>query len=803
MICSLREIEAAISPAEIVEHFKLAYSQDHNGLVVTCPFCASSCWVLRRGVLCQNADCSMIAGSVFELAMGASEVRNFPQTARAVLTKFQRRLATLPGFEESSFVPTVVRALRLRRRMVQLIRDTQAPSQISGVRANLMQQFAKEGIVNPGGSLVSVMSVTQQEAFRALLSDMGLEDPPPFPPTDLLCSFYWSEVHEPAAVVLMNPRHKWQTIIELGSYGLAVCGLHTLTPNVKVAHLHSTPYEAGAKNAEWMRRDLSCASVSYLLGDLQVSPIEQDATIMHWNYELLLPTAGRLRDLHPELKFTLQGQDTHLSYTQLLLHLLLPHVRDGSLSRRGLNVLSQINPDGADRAALIDALRARHLPKAANQITERMYNVVVASADKSTVLSTPAGYVVRKGNKPTEPVSNFTLEPTALVSYGQHRQPMLEVATRIGSGAISSQVHMRLLDSAKDLTDYLSLHLAASGGLVTPVVRDSKAFGLAMQHVKSQAQRVPTKIGLPFLGWTFDRSQFFAPGLMITADSCALRAKLPPYPEAAMFNCYNHEPVAEATDKLAELSTDEQQLVLLLLGALIRASRNEQHHAVTYRHDGLAQTLFERAFAGVGQLHPVQAVQLASDYVHGYPVWTHGYRRDPKSRAAVFTLASAGERVTTSRPHPNLPGIVRRLMRQTVESLMGCAEQDWQSPQGVTYLNILLTEAATFAHKHLDESPTLRVRSYAWLEHALKSVKPDNINRLLHYDFDNQVTRWDLSNLTRSSADVLSFEAELRSLMDGVRVQDGKICTPAAETIDMLSLYYGATPTFEVGAPPQ
>lgn len=800
MLLSLSELEDAISPVELVDRFRLSHSRDSGCITINCPFCASLCWVLRRGFLCQNNDCPMQAGSIFEIAMGVSEPKRYRAGLEVMRQKFARRLEAMPAYQSLDFVDHAEGLLLTRRRLMRLLRGTQRNSNLCGSHAHLISVFQKQGMLNPGGHLVGVLAVSQQDELQTVLSDMGLQGVSDLPERDLLISIYWKSVHEPAAVVLLDPVKRWQTLLEFGSYGMAVCGLHMLTPRVKAAHLHSSPFAAGCKNAQWVRQDLQCASVAFLMGDADSNPLEVDSCVMHWTSDMLITSATRAMELQPALQFCLGDSDRLVTYPRMLFDMVAPHIRGGLISRAGLDIVGQANPAGEVKAALIEMLGARHMPKAVEQLTNGMYNILLAKSDRTEVYQTPTGYAVRK-SRSMEAISNFVLQPDYHVSFGAHHTPHLELTVRLGSSSFKALLPPRLLDSPKDLTDALGLRASVSGApFATPLIRDTKAFSLAVSSIKSKTGALPVKVGLPFLGWAFDGSQFFAPGLKVGTDSGTHAVSMPFYPEATLLDSFDPGVVAESDLPVAGMSEDERKLLVLLVGALLRGYRSEQHHVVSYQHDSNSRSLFEAAFRGLGQTRPAQAAQVTPDHVHGYPVWVQNARKDSKSRMAAFTLQASG--VSVKRPaSKHLTGGVRRVMRLAVEAIMAAPDLTWEAPKGVTYESMVMAEATSFMRQHMHVDACVAPARYDWLEHVLQRTKLSEINDVVTYEFEAQRTVWNVDKFVRDDSDKMTFEHELRSLMDGVMSDGKRIMSPAAETIDMLSLYYGAPPRFDVKAP--
>lgn len=800
MLLSLTELEDAISPLELVDRFRLPHSRDNGCPTIGCPFCASLCWVLRRGFLCQNTDCPMQAGSIFEIAMGVSTPKKYRAGLEAIQAKFGRRLEAIPAYQPAEFIDHMEGLLLARRRLMRLVRSTQRNSNLSGSHAHLVSSFQKQGMLNPAGSLVGVLATSQHEELQAVLADMGHRGAADIPTRDLLVSFYWKSVHEPAAAVLLDPVRRWQTLLEFSSYGMAVCGLHMLTPRVRSVHLHSSPFAAGCKNAQWVRQDLQCASVAFLMGDDDSNPLEVDSSVMHWTPDMLITSATRAMELQHGLQFCLGDSDKLVSYPHMLFGLVAPHIRGGVISRTGLDIVGQANPSGEVKAALIEMLGARHMPKAVEQLMNGMYNILLAKSDRTEVYQTPTGYAVRK-SRSMELVSNFILQPDYHVSFGAHHTPHLELTVRLGSRSFKALLPPRLLDSPKDLTDALSLRASVGGApFATPLIRDTKAFSLAVSSIKSRTGSLPVKVGLPFLGWAFDGSQFFAPGLRVGTDSGTHAVNMPFYPDATLLDSFDPGVVAESDLPLEGMNEDERKMLTLLVGALLRGYRSEQHHVISYMHDSNSRALFEAVFRGLGQTRPVQAAQVTPDHVHGYPVWVQNARKDSKSRMAAFTLQSSGiaARRSTSK---HLAGGVRRILRLAVEAIMAAPDLAWEAPKGVTYESMVLAEADSFMRNHMGMDARITHVRYDWLEHVLKHTKLGDINDVVTYEFEAQRTVWDVDKFVRDDSDKMSFEHELRSLMDGVTSDGRRIMSPAAETIDMLSLYYGAPPRFDVKAP--
>lgn len=747
----------------------------------------------------------MQAGGIMELALKAAKHRRYEEAAAHLRHLYPRKIAQLPAYDEADFDTSIAAQARARRRMMQFIRDTQSQHNMPSTKAALLSSFQKHGMVNPGGTLVGVITAAEQSRLRELVSELGLHELQDLPPRDLLCSYYWADWHRPVAMVLMDPVRRWQKRVDFQTYGMAICGLHMLTPEVKTAHLHTSPFEAGCKNAQWQRQDTRCASVAFLMGeDETVLDLPQDHHVLHWDKTALLPLATRMHELMPDLLFCLEGKDRQLHYPEFLFQMLAPCLRDGALTKAGLNLVGQANPTGATKAVLMDRFQRMHATKAAEQLRNELYNVMISQTDNLSVFSTPAGYAYRRKGRTLEPASNFTVHPVSHVSFGPHLAPHVAVDVKLGTFTLRDLIPPRSLDHPKDLQASLSMRMAAQRGsaYVPPIIADSKAFAAAMDYVKSRTSKLPMTVGLPFLGWAFDKSQFYAPGLFVSADTGTHNTVMPFNPEAPLLDSYSPAVVKENSVSPSLLSADTQRFILLLIGAVVRAARNEMHRPVTYMHDSKSHALFSACFSGFGQLRPVQTPQVPHEHVHGYPIWMQHVRRDNKGHAAIFTLQAAGDQITDAGDLAEVPGLTRRLLRSSVEVLMS-TPADWEAPRGVTYENMLLSEAVAFARKHLDWNVQLPISRFEWLEHLLNQHTATSISKLASYDFNRQVVTWRLDGVIRHADDIMAIEYELRRLMGDVTVAQQSIETPADAAIDMLSLYYGAPPRFEVAAPAQ
>ncbi len=783
-------LERMISPLEMLERLRVPVRGGGGNYSATCPFCGADCWVNSNSFLCRNDLCVFLAGSVLDMAVGFSKPRNYV-SAMQILRKHFGKVLDSEGLTERADVQLVDEA-RKRRRLMRAVRKMHQQQDINGQRAMLLASLQKQGIHDPGHHLFGVLLRSEQDWLRDLLLGLDMEVPE-LPDANLLTVPYWVDHHLLSALVLLDPRKRGEVLIEFHPAKLAFAGMHMITPDLKQLHLHDSPVNAGKANAT-RAQESGQAGVAFLLGKGErMSPAVPDM-VLHWHSTMNPAVVTRLHNECPGLMFETTTGKT-VTYDGLLYDTLKPCIKHGKLNRNGLSLLGHYNPQGIWRRRLLDRFKNGGHVTAWEQLNSQLFNVVIAETDRTTLLDTPAGYASRRAGGRAELFTNFTLRLVENVVFGA--QDSTYHSTDIVINGTTKRVILPsdMLDSPRELLEHLQLHLAASSNMHVPMLRDTSSFRPVAFYLRGIVPKLPVVMGTPFLGWSHDKSTFHSPGCVIDADG-GRRKSGPFHPALQILDIFNNQTCDPAWHEgLSEMS---HTIMLIIIGGVMRAFRNELQPVTHVLHDNKGQAVLEAAMSALGQKRPMAKLQHNLTGVQGYPMWVQAARGDGRFRTPYVMLSDHGLNLNEV-PDAELALLApatRWLLLHTVEALMAHTDK-WVKPAAVLHTNSLILEAHAFIRDHLGVRTSPRLASFDWVEHLLRRTPAHELPALLTYDFKPQTVTW---HIERPDVDMVALELELRKLTTSVRVAPGgqDIVTDAASTMSLLETFYGELPALTV-----
>lgn len=793
MFNALAQLEQLIRPLETAEYLGFQVRQKGDHFTTTCPYCEGELWIQSSSYLCENTSCPMLAGSVVEIA--AAKTRSYQDGANLLFSHFKARILQCPEFTPENFAPTVTYQARLRRKLSQQIRAFQTSVHVTGQRALVLSELQKQGMHDPGQHLIGIMLEQERVPFLELLERLGLPEPILPPNVPLLVIPYWHQPHALAAIVLMHPRSSWRTTIEIESFGVAIAGLRMLSPSVHSVWLHDTALAAGVQNAQWRIRDPQTVSVACLLGTETCAVPELPGVVAHFGPQTSTTMIARLQRIWQDLMVA-NHEETPKPFDTFLFELLRTHIRKSSFTSRGLILLGSFNPQGGVRQRLHARLKNGGFVGAADQLARTLYSLEIARTDKTTILETPDGYAIRRAGGPQELFSNFIIRLDQNVTFGEKAALHHRATVMIGDVEQKFIMPGRLLDAPRDLQEHIQLQLAAEKSLLVPALRDPSAFKHVSYYLKGTLPRLPTQVGLPFLGWNFKRDCFFTPGAILGMEGL-IRGCFPLHPDIFTLDAFDPAEMPEAHLDL-DLPREIQTYLLLILGSIIRGHRGERLQAIQVRHEGPAVSLLSGIFRGLGQVRPVIRVERNAEGLHQYPAWATAGRDNHAINAPYFLLSSHGRPVVGDYSEDLLAkaaSTLRVLVRRSVETLLGFADDvKWRRQPSVLYSNGLTASAQEFLSEHCGIQMEADMTSFEWTEKLLQQIPTADLGETFTYDFANQRVFCNVER-HRDSMDLAGLEQELRSLADTVTVRAGhQIEMDAFSAFKLLETYYGAPP---------
>jgi hypothetical protein len=280
----------------------------------------------------------------------------------------------------------------------------------------------------------------------------------------------------------------------------------------------------------------------------------------------------------------------------------------------------------------------------ADQVARSLYNIEIARSDRTVIYETPEGYGLRRGGNPMEMLSNFVVRILGNVAFGDGSALHHSAAVLVGGGQHETVLPTRLLDQPRELVEHIHQLLTLKRNTTVPMLRDPGAFRSVVFYLRGLLPRLPSRPGIPFLGWNHKRDVFYMPGCILSMDAPNHGAFVF-HPDVCALDAFDSGATGEGVTDL-DLGEELLAFVLMTLGMLIKGYRRERQQIIQVRHDGPAASLLAGLFRGLGQVRSLNKVDRDIEGLQGYPAWAAAARMSGRISAPYFVLAPAGRHVT-------------------------------------------------------------------------------------------------------------------------------------------------------------
>jgi len=794
-------IESQIKPLELVERLGLPVRRDHGRYMITCPYCSSGMWVMPSSFLCLNDRCTLLTGSVCELATGCTTPRTLLAGAARVQKLFPERTNLQTETTPENFASQYAREVRQRRRLLDYLVALNGPD-VSADKAALLANLERFGTHRDScRNLIFAASALEVQALEAILKRSQVAYPPLPKGRALLIIPYFTHPHELVSLSLIDLQSKtWRARIDLQPFDVAFAGAWRQGVITSAIYLHPEVIGAAVQNSAWRVNAPNSTSMAYLFGRAgnELASMASTMDNVHCVYDSKLePTPANvvhLQRIFPQTQVFCLPENVTLDFDAFMFRELKAHLRNGRLNSSGITLLGSFNPQGLLKSQLLARFKSAGFAGAAEQLSGAMYDVEVYRSERTCLLETPDGYKVRRGAGHPELISNFTLQLQKNISFGD-TVPLHHTATiHIENQVLETILPGRMLDSPRELQDHIQVVAAVKGSTAVPMLRDHGQFRNVAFHLRRQVPRLPSEEGLPFLGWDLQRKGFYAPGWRVTMDRGLSRKVMPFHPEVQTLDCYEAAP--ELRNIAGDLDPELATFVQMIIGVVVRAHGHQDLQCVQLRHDERSMALLDGLFRGLGQIRPLSRVERSNPALRFYPAWTTAsvVRNLTAVREPYFVLSSAGRYVSKQHSHEELEraaGVLQRILPRVCETLMSATSKPATHQPSVLYSNGLAVTGHLFLEHHYGQDMPLSIQPYAWVEKWLKLIPHTELPDLCRYNFAAQKITIDASKFV-DVLDMISLQLELRTLVEDLRVHpDIKFEMDAHSCMELFRNHYG------------
>ena len=304
------------------------------------------------------------------------------------------------------------------------------------------------------------------------------------------------------------------------------------------------------------------------------------------------------------------------------------------------------------RKRVREGMEALGLDEAADRLDAMFPDKLLATAGRLSVYASQAGYRIRRGAGEPEPLSNFTLEFTRNVSFGQAEGILHEGKAVMAAREVPFMLRGDDLSSPSRLDSALKrADLSEAGDL--PALFQMAEARLLCRHLREEAARMPVAQGLRWLGWDAARRKFSGPGFHAEAGVSEARRAVA-HPGSDVLGCYAMRETPLRHAPLQKGWGSAGHVLVASAAYVVRCHLGLPLFPVPVANTHGSRAVLSGVFAGLGQ---ECAARLGRNKrktelvgVEGFPLYMEGYSsaQVQGSRLPGFVLADEGEELYAS-----------------------------------------------------------------------------------------------------------------------------------------------------------
>ena len=751
-------IESQIKPLELLERIGVRVWKENDKFTTACPVCGSKLWVQPSSFLCANNSCAMLTGSLCEVAAAYTKEKSFAAGAALIQRLFAKCIEMQPETTTAGFVSDYLKGVYRRRHLVDFIHGLSAPDGPME-KASLVSELERSGVHRDSCSNM-IFSASSEEVTKlvSILNRMVPGELLMVPKNKpLLVVPYFSKSHEIVSVVLLDIRtvSTWRLRVDLRDFAVAFAGLWRQGPLTSAIYLHPEVLGAAMQNSIWNVHDPRATSIAYLFGSLQntddaqetVNSLDNVCCVHNKTLDETPANLVRLHRIFGDVDVLLHPENQRVPFDIFMFNALRENMRGGRLTSTGVTLLGSFNPQGEARTRLLHRFKVAGFPGAAEQLARSLYDVEVFRSERNSLIETPDGYKIRRGNSFPELISNFILRLKDNVSFGETILPHHTAEVCIDNATLTTIINGRLLDSPRELQEHIQTVAAIRGSQAVPMLRDHGQFRNVAFYLRSQVPRLPMREGVPFLGWDIHRRAFYAPGWKVTMDNGLVKKYMPFHPDVQTLDCFTSEIFQGAVE--GELDKELSTFIQMVVGTLIRAHSHMGLQCIEVRHDEKSLNLLAGLFKGLGQTRPLPKIEKSNPALCLFPSWTTAtmLRTPVAVTSPYFVLSGSGRFVNRHHSSDSLDlaaSVLQRMAQRVCETLLSSAEPA-KHVSSVLFSNGLVLTAHEFIKRHYEIEMPLDIQPFAWVEKWLKLMPTQELPTLCQYNYTAQKITVDAS----------------------------------------------------------
>lgn len=807
MELSIQALEQLTNPIEVINLLGRDLIRTAAGhYTTTCPKCENKLHILDREFVCENNSCVFRAGSVADyiVASGASKWENVIVTLDTIL---HGRLRNTLIFKNQK---QIIELLKHKRRVFDFFLRQGLQQQVANMAAIQYRNAVRSQGIDPELLRWSVFITTDKETEtlkdiikKATDKDLNIDG------TNIILP-YFSDHHTVShLVVLRNARAKPEKVSVFPAR-ISYFGLLQRHPNCTETHAAATYAEAAKLNTQYGRNtpeciclhthvDATATGASFVPDEMKYITVGDDM--------LDFRNACNLQRYMPLLNVSDSAVYKHFSSkevtgSEFILNCFIKELKKGSKIK---NLIPLVDLTPKNRKDLLLKLHANRYFDQADELRSYFQTLPIFNDERATLFHDSSGYTLRKnnGDEHTVSLTNFTISLEHNIVFAEATDIFHAGNVVFNGSSYPLILRQDELDRIADIEKAVRRATTAAPDTECsmPTIKEKGPAKYITSYLREQVSQLPKTEGLPLLGWSPRRSNFYAP-FFIAEKKGTKSGKRYLHPSIPTLESYSVD--IEDTSKLF-MDLPEEIVNILNQSAtfITRSFLSMPVKPVAIYNTAEARRLLSEMFSSLGQTtqlqlnHNMRGEEMPG--IRGFPFYAAGYTYGQvvKSSLSGFILCDSGEEINRNFDTADIhkaKQALQHIVKITAEWALKTNAQNFSQARSVSLASAYSAEGASIIIDScgLQEWPYSKT-PFVNIDGMLQNIRFDEVKKYFIRDINRHVVQIKKEALD-TVANIPGFQDELRRIAQQVDIRDSSIDVDSESMMDALRTFYHQTP---------